>query len=414
MMAKALYLSYDGMCDPLGQSQVLPYLVGLARNGHRITLISFEKPERGADERASVASACAAAGIDWHPLRYHRRPPILSSIYDVRRMYRLAARLHRAKRFDLVHCRSYLPAQVGLKMKRRLGVPFIFDMRGFWADERIEGGGWPQSNPVYRGVYRYFKQLERDLWAEADVLVSLTDAARESIEAASPAHAPIAVIPCCAEFETFPPIDPERRKRARDLLGIGDHERVLGYIGSLGGNYMLPEMLDFFRLYARRNAAARFLFITHAPAELIEATADGQGISRSAIIIRSANRAEVALFMAAANEGIAFKQPSFSALACSPTKLGEMLAMELPVVTNSGVGDVEQVVEETGAGVIVRTFDDEAYRRALDALDQLSPNMNEWRGAARRWFDLDRGVESYDAVYRGIANGDVGSAGPVG
>jgi hypothetical protein len=118
--------------------------------------------------------------------------------------------------------------------------------------------------------------------------------------------------------------------------------------------------------------------------------------------------------MAAANEGIAFKQPSFSALACSPTKLGEMLAMELPGVTNSGVGDVEQVVVETGAGVIVRTFDDEAYRRALDALDQLSPNMNEWRGAARRWFDLDRGVESYDAVYRGIANGDVGSAGPVG
>ena len=45
-----LYLSYDGMSDPLGQSQVLPYLAGLTRRGHRITLVSFEKNSRGADE----------------------------------------------------------------------------------------------------------------------------------------------------------------------------------------------------------------------------------------------------------------------------------------------------------------------------------------------------------------------------
>ena len=42
-MAGGLYLSYDGISDPLGQSQVLPYLKGLARLGHKIHLISFEK-----------------------------------------------------------------------------------------------------------------------------------------------------------------------------------------------------------------------------------------------------------------------------------------------------------------------------------------------------------------------------------
>src|SRR5438067_932207 len=112
--ANVLYLSYDGMCDPLGGSQVLPYLFGLAARGHRISLISFEKPERTAEERQAVAHACAAAGIDWRPLVYHKRPPILSAMYDLRRMRRLAGRLHRESRFDLVHCRSYLPALVGL------------------------------------------------------------------------------------------------------------------------------------------------------------------------------------------------------------------------------------------------------------------------------------------------------------
>jgi len=38
-----LFISYDGMTDPLGQSQVLPYLCGLSALGWDITLMSAEK-----------------------------------------------------------------------------------------------------------------------------------------------------------------------------------------------------------------------------------------------------------------------------------------------------------------------------------------------------------------------------------
>ncbi len=41
-----LYLSYDGMTDPLGQSQVLPYNKGLSKKGVYFHLISFEKQDR--------------------------------------------------------------------------------------------------------------------------------------------------------------------------------------------------------------------------------------------------------------------------------------------------------------------------------------------------------------------------------
>ena len=47
---RALYISYDGMTDPLGRSQVLPYLQGLSERGHEITLLSCEKPARMAAE----------------------------------------------------------------------------------------------------------------------------------------------------------------------------------------------------------------------------------------------------------------------------------------------------------------------------------------------------------------------------
>jgi glycosyltransferase involved in cell wall biosynthesis len=401
--AAVLYLSYDGMTDPLGRSQVLPYLLGLSKRGHRISLISFEKPERTAEERKTVADLCTGSGIDWHPLPYHHSPPVLSTVADVRRMYRLALRLHREHRFDLVHCRSYIPALAGLWLKRRTGICFLFDMRGFWADERLEGGGWDMSNPFFAGVYRYFKRREREFWAEADQIVSLTHEGAQVLEEARRQGnkvAPVTVVPCCVEFDVFPPANAERRDQARALLGINADEHVLGYIGSLGGNYMLDEMLEFFAAYRERYRSAKFLFVTQVPPEQIRCAAHARRIPVDAILVRAAGRAEVAMIMAAADTGIAFKQPSFSARACSPTKLGEMLAMELPVMVNEGVGDVPRVVEETGSGVVIDRFDRRSYEQALDSLESLRPNMDRWRTGSRKWFDLEQCVDRYDAIYR--------------
>ena len=402
MTARVLYLSYDGMCDPLGGSQVLPYLFGLARRGHKITLISFEKPDRPAEQRAAVMKSCADAGIAWRPLPYRKRPPVLSTMADVMKMTRLAAQLHRQTPFDIVHCRSYLSALVGLKMKQRFGTRFLFDMRGFWADERLESGSWKKSNPLLRAVYEYFKRQERAFWREADAMVSLTEAGKAVIAEVEDDAAPTCVIPCCVDFGVFKPATKAKRGEVRKQLGIGMSDHVLGYIGSLGGNYMLDEMLDFFRAYRDRHEA-KFLFVTQVPGREILAAADRKGIARAELVIRAASRREVPYFMAAADHGIAFKQPSFSAKACSPTKLGEMLALDIPVVTNAGVGDVEEVIADTGAGVIVRSFDDTAYGTAIEELHALAPNRKQWQRRARRWFDLDSGIERYDALYRQMA-----------
>jgi len=399
---RVLYLSYDGMTDPLGGSQVLPYLAGLAKRGHRITLISFEKPERSAEERAAVAGSCAATGIEWHPRSYHKRPPLLSSMYDVRQMWRLASRLHRQQPFDLVHCRSYLPALVGLKMKRRFGVPFVFDMRGFWADERVDGGIWNLSNPLFAAVYRYFKKREAEFLAEAHHIVSLTEEARKILldRRDNERGPPIVVIPCCVDFEAFPVVTSDRRADARSDLGINADATVAAYMGSWGSWYMTREMLDYFKVQLEREPSAIFLIVTREPRDQIIAEAARHGIPADRLIVRPASRPEVPKLIAAANYGIFFILPVFSKKASSPTKMGEFLSLELPIVANSGVGDVERILGEAAGGVVLRELSDDAYRTALEELAGFKPDMKRWRNAARRWFDLDAGIDRYDDIYR--------------
>ena len=404
--ARVLYLSYDGMCDPLGRSQVLPYLIGLAARGHKISLISFEKPNRSASERAEISRACGDACIDWYPLAYHKRPPVFSTLYDVVKMSRLAAILHREQQFQLVHCRSYIAALVGLRMKRRADVPFVFDMRGFWADERVDGGIWRLSNPLFRIVYRYFKRREREFLDEADHIVSLTEAGRAILRARRGGAIdgpPITVIPCCVDFDAFPPVSEKARIAARRELGISERGTVPVYLGSFGSWYMIDEMMSFFRIQLERDPISNFLVLTHEPRDKVLAVAERQNIPEYRLIIRAASRDEVPKFAAAANYAIFFIKPVFSKTASSPTKLAEFLALEIPMITNSGVGDVDSTLKDTGAGFAVERFEDESYRAALDHLLKFTPEMARWRATARRLFDLETGVKRYDAIYREIA-----------
>jgi hypothetical protein len=59
---------------------------------------------------------------------------------------KLAEALINAKEIKLIHCRSYLTSLIGLKLRSKYQIPFLFDMRGFWADERMDGGIWKRSN----------------------------------------------------------------------------------------------------------------------------------------------------------------------------------------------------------------------------------------------------------------------------
>ena len=393
------------MTDPLGQSQVLPYLTGLSRLGHKITLLSAEKKAHFATESSTIQRLCDAAGIEWQPVRYHKSPPLLSGLYDAAMLERKARQLHRRRGFEIAHCRGYIPALVGLRLKRRLGIRFLFDMRGFWADERAEGRSWPQGNPLFAAVYRFFKSREKAFIREADAIVSLTKTGRDEIVArmAPPGQSPsISVIPCCVDFDHFRIFTPEERAAARLELQISPDRPVLVYVGSLGGNYLLDEMMGFFLAYRRLRPGALFLFITRENPGAIVSAAEASGVARNELLIRPAIRDEVPRFIAAADAGVAFKQASFSAKACSPTKLGEMLAVGIPVVANAGVGDVEEQLNDTAAGVVVAAFEEKSMDAAARELVALRRSPEHIREGARRWFNLQAGVSAYHEIYAAL------------
>ncbi|HEX8292532.1 MAG TPA: hypothetical protein VF570_12295, partial [Pyrinomonadaceae bacterium] len=104
---------------------------------------------------------------------------------------------------------------------------------------------------------------------------------------------------------------------------------------------------------------------------------------------------------------VSFIRACYSKLSSSPTKIAEYLAAGLPVVTNAGIGDVDEVIEGDRVGVVLRDFDDESFTRALAGVEALRAEgdlAGRARASAERRFDIERvGGAKYRRLYRRLA-----------
>lgn len=410
MKTEVLYLSYDGMTDPLGQSQVLPYLEGLTKAGYSITLVSFEKKEKFEASGKQIGEQIKSIGIDWEPLSYTPKPPVLSTLWDVYILRKKAEKLHKQKNFKIVHCRSYITSLAGEFLKKKYGIKFIFDMRAFFADERVDGGLWNRSNPIFNRVYLYFKKKEMDFLENADHTISLTEAGKEIIHSwkhLKKQPVQVEVIPCCADLEHFSRanINQNELLKYRTELGISENNFVISYLGSVGTWYLPDEMLGFFKRLLVKKPEAKFLFITgDNPSEILD-QAEKLNIPKDKFIIRKASRKEVPYYILLSKFSLFFIQPLFSKKGSSPTKHGEILGMGIPVVCNSGVGDVERIVRDTQSGLLVDKFEDAEYDKVISQVDSLLQTTPEkLRTAAEKYYSLEEGVKKYLAVYNRLSS----------
>ena len=377
------------MTDPLGQSQVLPYIINITKENYNFHLVSFEKPDRYTENHSLIEKICLENNIQWYPLRYNKKPPFLSTIFDFYKMIKLAKELHIKHGFSLIHCRSYISSLVGLKFNRLYGIPFLFDMRGFWADERVEGGLWNLKNPFYKLVYFYFKRKEKQFLLESSHIISLTHNGKKNIlKLSSFTHleSNISVIPCCTDLNLFKPV-----KRDSDSFTIG-------YLGSLGTWYLVREMLVFFQKVKEKIPNAKFHVLTKDDSGIIFTHCKKLGIDSENIHIEESDREDIPFKTRNWNFSLCFIMPTFSKKFSSPTKQGELMGMGIPIICNSGVGDVDFIVEKYKSGFVLNDIS----KVNLDYILNISFKKQKLNEIANQYFSLDKGVMSYQTIYEKI------------
>lgn len=415
MKAHTLHLCYFGMREPLVQTQVIPYLLEILKDDIKVSLLTFESnfydewtPQQIEVEREKLG----AKGIDWYCLPYHKTPSVPATLWDIFCGARFAYSMIRREKVDILHTRSHVPALMAAIAKKLSSrkVKFIFDIRGFFPEEYVDAGNWKKNGLLFRAV----KRVEQWLLQEADGFVVLTEKAREILFPESEnkgfdkQQRPIEVIPCCVDLKRFEQVNKVSRETIRCELNV-QNRFVIAYVGSLGTWYLADEMIDFLATARMEDSSVFTLILTQSDANLFRKRLLEKGFGKNDFYIAKVSPTELPRFLNASDVTLSFIKPCYSKLSSSPTKIAEYLACGLPIITNNGIGDVDDFIIADNVGVVIDDFSRHSYFEGFNKIKELMNNKDlteHCRKSAENRFDLVKvGGAKYRNLYHRLLRG---------
>lgn len=398
-MSRILYITVDGLLQHLGHSQIVRYLERLADRGFEFTILSLERASDLADSRRikQLERDLEAQGIDWRREQYSEGSGVDDVVQNVATALSRALEISRDQEIELIHARSYVACGIAYFVRMLVGVPYLFDIRGYWIDERLEDDRW-FTNPIILGAARL---VERELYQRAAGVVSLTKVAKEDIQngkfGAWDDDTPVEVIPTCADYDDFvtsqeQPID--------DIPD--DAEPVVGFIGSVKSAYFVDECLEVFERIRDQRESAHLLCAT-AQLDEMRRRIENSSIPQSATSVLCVPHDRMPRVLAALDWGFLLVEETTTRRAMMPTKLAEFFAAGVRPVYYGCNNDVRSWIERADSGVVLENIEEKELARAASIIAQPNESIPEDLGRARdltrAHFGLDTGIDAYVRLY---------------
>ncbi len=377
--------------EPLGESQVLSYLKKISSH-QNVFLISFEKIDdlKNKNKLKEFFEICSNHGIYWKPLKYDQSLKYISSLKNILNLCLHTFRILKVNNIDVMHIRSYMPGIAALALKNFFKFSLVFDMRGLWPDEKVDRLGWNRNQIKYK----FFKHLEARLLIEAKSIITLTNELKYYLIKQGYDNKKICTIRTCVNFDAFYPISHEE-------TGKG-HSINLGYLGSADTAYDISRVIQLFDQIIKIQQNVNLTIFTKSNPNSIYEIAKNIGIESKFLEVRFCERKNLNKEINKLNAIVFFLKPSFSLLASMPTKIGESLACNVPIICNSFNRDIVELVGDNLAGKLI-----EFNNTKKEALETLSFINNydqkfECLDLAKKEFNLDKGVKKILNIYQEI------------
>ena len=386
-----LYISYDGLLEPLGESQVLSYIESLSSK-FDIDIISFEKASDLKTEKKEILKRrLEEKEIKWHCLKYHSRPSIIATIYDLISGLFVSIFILSRSRRRIIHVRSLLPGIMILPLKNLFKFKLIFDMRGFWPEEKADRAGWPRTS------YKYLlsEHFQDRIISTSDKIVTLTNQAKYKISNKFPKLDPsvFEVIPTCTDTTKF---------KFYEFQEDSDFEIIFGHLGSVDTAYSVDPILKMIKSFQEIGKKVKIIFFNKGSHEYIESKLKEYNISQGAFQIREVDFGNLSNHLKKIHFGCFFANYSTSIVGSLPTKIGEFLSSGRPIICNPANEDILEIIKNNKVGLVKKLeseYQVEDLYISLQTLKNDKEMPNRCRGLAESFFSLNLGVKTYNEIY---------------
>lgn len=383
MKNKILYITYDSINDSISKSQILPLLKELSKI-YEINLISFEK---------KIINKKFSFIQNFKQIKYGNSK--ITKIKSILLCFFVAFFLTKKENIKIIHCRSYIPAIIALLIKKFTGSKYIFDIRGFWFNEKYD------AKLINFFLLKILKKIENKLYKNADYILTLTYKSIKYINKEYKiSKKKISYIACFTDTKKF-----SFNKKTPNK------ELTFGYVGNVKLSYNFKKVLSFLEIFNTINKNWKLYFVNNYLSEKEKKNIFLKFKNKNKIFFYKSNFENINKIYKKFDVGIYFLKKDFSKTASCPTKLGEMLSCGIPIITNSGIGDIEMYLKnEKKCGFIIDDL-------KKSSLKEINSNLNNKKKIlklkinakwiANKFFEKNKNILVYKKLYEKLIDSKV-------
>lgn len=390
-MNKVIFLSYDGILEPLGYSQILSYLLPLSKK-NKIFIVSFEKENdlKNKLHYLKIKTLLKKNDINWKYVKYNKN---FFKYLKIISIFFYLIYLIKSNKINIIHSRSYISGFLAYSIKKFFKIKYIFDMRGFWLEERIEWKIWTKKS----FKYIFFKYFEKKIIFKSDSIVTLTSVAIELIRRKynlKNSNIIFESIPTCVNI-----INNNYNFKIKNKSNI-----VLAHLGAIGTRYEFKKYLKIGKKL-RSITKVYFSIFNKGEHSSILNELKNFDIEEDDYQLKYVLPYDITKNLNNVNIGVFFPVSGFYLNGYFPTKLGEFLSSGIPVITAKINKDVDSIITENKIGLVIDDVDnfllDDLNKKLIDDL-LTEETAIRCKKIAERYFDINSAVNKYNKIYNQI------------
>ncbi|MFL5779410.1 MAG: glycosyltransferase family 4 protein [Chloroflexota bacterium] len=286
---------------------------------------------------------------------------------------------------------DHIQAQIALALGPPLGIPVVYEVRGFWEETWASHPWHDQDEARQTDHYRMTRDTETRAMLAADAVVTISDTMRAAILERGCAPEKVVVIPNAVDVDRFRPMP--RDDRLAESLGIEQGDAVLGYVSSFNRYEGIRYLLDAAARLRAEGRSVRVLLVGDGKdADALRARGRQLRLDDGTLIMpgRVAHD-DVLRYYSIIDVFVVPRTADRVSQLVTPLKPYEAMAMRLPVIV-SDLPALREIVTlgETGLTFRAEDPDDlaEVVRRLIDDPElrrRLADQAYEWVLGNRTW-----------------------------
>ena len=312
---------------------------------------------------------------------------------------------------NVIHAHS--PVLVGLpalRVARRLGISFVYEIRDLWENASIDRGRFSAQSPLYRVA----RQLESYVVSRADAVVTICDLLKAEIAPRAGGAHKVYIVANGVDTSSFAPREPRETLKRRWKL---DGKEVILYAGTFQPYEGLDLLIRAMAHIIRERPSAHLVIVggsagfaggdgSVSPEEsrLLSVVRE-EGLMNHVTFTGRSPHAEVTDMYALANAVAYPRRLTRTTALTTPLKPLEPMAMAIPVIA-SDIPPMRELVSDDETGLLFRAGDvDDLAAKCVQLLKdsalrlRLGSNARAWVLRERQWGTL---VSKYQDVYESL------------